>query len=57
MKFPTEWKNTIHVPNHQPGLVDSGALAPFAPDLWKKHHQLEGDSSRRVQRFLKLRHI
>jgi hypothetical protein len=20
MKFPTEWKNKIHVPNHQPGL-------------------------------------
>jgi hypothetical protein len=21
MKFPTEWKNKIHVPNHQPGII------------------------------------
>ena len=21
MKFPTEWKNNIHVPNHQPAIV------------------------------------
>ena len=20
MTFPTEWKNTVHVPNHQPGI-------------------------------------
>ena len=21
MKFPTEWKNKLHVPNHQPGII------------------------------------
>ena len=21
MKFPTEWKNKIHVPKHQPGII------------------------------------
>jgi hypothetical protein len=24
VKFPTEWKNKIHVPNHQPDMMFGG---------------------------------
>ena len=36
MKFPSEWKTKIHVPNHQPVDIDSTKLcqvSSLSPDL------------------------
>ena len=37
MSFPTEWKNEIHVPNHQPEIDELGVSSGYAPrsKLWK----------------------
>jgi hypothetical protein len=33
MKFPTEWTNTIHGPNHQPATIESPMVNPSDLDV------------------------
>ena len=45
--FPTEWKNKIHVPNHQPVMVDMSMLAGFL----NQFEWLHGGSCHLVNRW------
>jgi hypothetical protein len=33
MTFPTEWKNEIHVPNHQPEIDELGVSSGYVPRI------------------------
>jgi len=50
MKFPTEWKNEIHVPNHQPAGVAFGSSMIMLLKVFESQSQEILDQFRRICR-------